>query len=175
MSHEDEVRYGKRHTDVEHFGYIPNVKPTRFYALYANAWEAAIALAAVVTAVAFWFDPNGAETAPLANVLGGWDDVWYMLYGVGGAMVLLGLLLHGRQVFFRGVRLIGDGRVELSGLVLIATAIVVNVVAIANAGFLRTPSVATYAGLLVACFLRGRTLMAERKAQVPVIVPGSRA
>lgn len=153
--------YGRRRTDV-HPGTSEPQAAIVVSPLYANAFEAAIAFAAMVTALVFVFNPHDPQAA-VARQLGGWAWLWNILYGVGGFGVLVGLVVHGRNVSVWGKRVAGDGRVELAGMICLTTALLVNFISISRVT-LNAPSTATFAALVIAFCARIRVIMKARAA-----------
>lgn len=90
----------------------------RFGFVLASPFETWLAIAVIITAVAFFFNPEVAERTSVGRTLQGpLDEIWNTIYGVSGILVLYGLLkprLHA----------------ELSGLILMITGIFVNVIGI---------------------------------------------
>jgi hypothetical protein len=168
MSDQD-VKYGRRKTDLPSDAVVP-AQPVRFAYLYANAFEAAVAIAAIVAALQYWVIPT-AQAGAVYEKMGAWAPAWAALYGVGGLLVLFGLAVHGHWVTVRGWHLAGDGRMELAGLYFVGTALLVNAIALLDAGLGSSPSLTTYAALWLACALRIRLIRTQRKAEIPVPVP----
>ena len=80
-----------------------------------------------------------------------------------------GLMMNTASLKFFGRHIVGHA-IELSGLIFMSVALIINMIAaISIAGF--STLVSTYIALSVACFLRGRALLVAQKVGVPVEVP----
>lgn len=90
------------------------------------SFNIAFAQAALITAIRFWLDPN-APFQVVGRVLHPWDYVWATVYGLGGVLTILGVVLAARP----------QGRdhwraVEAGGLVLISIGVSVQAVVFAS-------------------------------------------
>lgn len=166
--------YGRRRGDLR--GVQPmlekDLPPTPPLAnLYANAFEALIALAAILSAFAFFFSPGSLAKSLVGEALHPYDMVWNAMYLLGGLFVLAGLLVDHHLIFGR----LAGMAVELSGLVFLGTATLVNLIAlVAHAGVDEIRGVTTLSAVLLACIARSRSLVAPHKSHVPVPVPGGK-
>lgn len=111
--------------------------------LKANAFEAALAIEALITAAAFFTDPSQPHNAVgLAGPVLAW--IWNCLYALGGLAVIVGLVRVSVPL-------------EAAGLIVLPAALAVNVFAIA----LYTPAwsaFVVYVVLTAACLVRARVL-----------------
>jgi hypothetical protein len=87
----------------------------------ATGFEAAIAFAAVLSALVFLAAPDVLRQSPVGRVLHPWDYVWSVGYGLAGLTILFGLFTLKPQW-------------EIAGLALFAGAIFVNLVAVVSLG-----------------------------------------
>lgn len=112
--------------------------------LKANAFEAALAIEALITAAVFFINPSQPNTAiALGGMTLAW--IWNCLYALGGLAVLVGLVRVAVPL-------------EAAGLVVLPAALTVNVFAIA----LYNPawsSFVVYVVLCAACLVRARVLV----------------
>jgi hypothetical protein len=112
-----------------------------------HAFEAWIAVAAVVSAVTYFFGVPGVASATVSVVSPGLAACFSALYGLGGVGVLVGLWA-------------GSPRIEGAGLNLLAAGIVVAAVGlVAVLGTRGLVSGAIQAGAAVCCAVRLRMLV----------------
>ncbi len=129
-----------------------SVAPRRGPRLRAHAFEALIAALAVFSAVGFFVDPSALADTPIAQATGGarlFELAWNAGYGAAGAAILVGLAA------FRP-------HVEVAGLVLLATANLMQTAAAAIAvgvtPFTATRQVATFVVVAGASLVRAHML-----------------
>lgn len=142
------------------------VQPPGVQALRQNVFEAAIAAAGLISAVAYWLGDRQASSPAITHALGVWQNVWYILYFLGGLFVLSGLLTYGRVIRAGRLCVKGDGRVELAGLVFLCVALLVNAIAIFHYVGYTTTTMLTFATLVIACVVRGYLILTHQRKVV---------
>lgn len=111
-------------------------------ALAAAAFEAALAVAAVASAAAFFLDPD-VNGAAAISLFGGLAWAFQGLYLAGGLLILAGFGL-------------GSLRAELAGLIFLAGALATNVVAVLDVRAVTAlTTTAVLGAVLAACVVRG--------------------
>jgi hypothetical protein len=73
-----------------------------------NAWGVLIGSLAVFACVVFFIDPESTiDRSSLSFQLGGWANVWNILYGVGGLLMVYGIVRPDRAADVAGLFLFG--------------------------------------------------------------------
>lgn len=110
-------------------------------AFEAAPFEAAIALAAFISAIVYWSQPDAAAASAIGQTAATLTPYWEVLYGVGGLLVILGLLQSlrveaaGLSLFIAAVAIQSITIVDFRGLTGVASAM--TFAAIALAGIIR--------------------------------------
>lgn len=145
--------------------------PTKFSYLYANSYEALLAVSAVLSGIGFFFGGKDAvEQTSIGKQLSGFmDEAWNISYILGGILVVIGLITirSHHRIFNREV---AGGAIELAGLWLLNTAVLVNIVAI----FIQiglVPTTMVYVAFFICNLLRARALLAGKARLVIIEVP----
>lgn len=112
--------------------------------LEVNAFEALIALLCLLAAAKFFVDPGNLDASAVGRALPPWDFLWNAGFGLGGLAILAGLWA-------------GRGDVEVAGLFLLSTAILLQGIAVLVIyGWAGLVSEALYAAVVLACAERAR-------------------
>jgi hypothetical protein len=147
----------------------------KFAYLYAHAFEALIALAAIISGVSFFVHTNEhmAQT-PLGRALPGmWDDVWNLAYVLGGTLILIGLTFVTKRIKLYDGNYIYGPASELAGLIILASAVLINATAILiEVGVIGSSML--HLAVVIACALRSKALISSTNQFVLVEVPGPR-
>lgn len=124
---------------------------TRGY-LLGNAFELWIALAAILTAITYFYDPGALDDSSIAQVAHPVAFAWNIGYLVAGAAVTVGLWRP-------------SPRLELAGLSLFSSAVIMNAIAIgAVRGSAGAGTIFTYVGLAAASGMRAYLVMKLNRA-----------
>lgn len=145
---DDELRPGgRRVTDSK---LVDRRHPVRSY-LLGSPYQFGIAAAAVLAALTYLFSPDSIQATAVAYRLAWMLPIWEALYGLGGFAVVCGMLLCQTRLGWR---------LELAGLSLLSSAVIVNGVAVSTVKFpLGVTSAATFLALAVAGVARGWMLV----------------
>jgi hypothetical protein len=130
----------------------------RSYSLHVNAWGWCIGLIAFFAMLQHFLYPGSLDNASVNDVLGPWDEIWSVAYGVGGLCMFYGIWKPNRVA-------------DAVGLALFAGATFVNAISIwLLVGF--QPQVIPYLlGILVAATLRFRVITGRVKPRAQDILP----
>jgi hypothetical protein len=132
--------------------------------LRAHFFEAAFAVATVISGILFFASPAFVQRTTIGRDVPYIADVWYALYIVGGLQILIGLWFDNRPVFGR----FGVGRrIEVLGVFLTGTAALVEAVTVyGHVGVSRAALMAT--ALCLGCFHRAVALLARPRLHVVI-------
>jgi hypothetical protein len=141
---------------------------TPLQSLRAHRFEASVALWCIVLSLIHFVNPAAIAETVVGFRASPWDVIWQTFYFVGGWFALAGLAFNHRWVIRRW-RIQGVA-VELAGLILLCTAMLVN-------GLLYLHDSADFHGglitllcTLIASIDRGMSIVIHRKWMVPVAV-----
>jgi hypothetical protein len=162
--------YGRRRTDLREVesaeGAAVAEFPPRVH-LRAHPFEEYIAYAAILRALAFFYDPTSLARSPIGHALHPYDQVWNTLSLAGGVLVIAGLLMDHR-IYWR----VQGIAVESCGLVFLATSVIVNVLAIiSEVGFTRGGILTSLVLLLVLRPLWRRAMALRNQPRLHIPVP----
>jgi hypothetical protein len=95
----------------------------RFLRVLSRVFEVATAICFITVAVAFFTDPHATLVrSPIGRTVAPYDYVWNGFYAAGGVLAIFGLAENER-------------RVETAGLIVLATGLLTNAVALASLNF----------------------------------------
>jgi hypothetical protein len=122
------------------------MRSRRLY-LERHVFEFVIGVLSIIAAISFANDPESLRRTAVGQQLSGWDFVWNGGYGLAGLLIVVGLVIP-------------KPRVEAAGLLLLATALTINVLAIWQvAGTIGATAIASYAAVVIACVGRVRQMI----------------
>ena len=120
----------------------------RRLSILANAWGLSFGILAMFAAISYFVDPDSIQSSggSLVATLGNWVFLWNVLYLLGGAGMTYGILCRNRAV-------------DMAGLCILATALLINAVCIlfVQKGFAGS-AVPSLVGFAVAALARVRAL-----------------
>lgn len=132
------------------------VSPERRLFLYSNAWALAIAALAVISAIAYFLQPDLLlnRSNSIGTSLGVWAYLWNALYLAGGLGILIGLILPSRAL-------------DMAGLCFMAGALIINGICVLFARHGAAAAAPALFALAVAAMARLRALYILGKFNVP--------
>jgi hypothetical protein len=116
----------------------------RTYNLMSSAWPLCIGTVSLIGAILFFFFPDALRSISVAHTIGPLESVWNLARGIGGACIIYGIVRNNRQI-------------DALGLVLFATSMAVNSIALAYTYGAQSLSVQP---TLVACLIAALTRVA---------------
>jgi hypothetical protein len=94
------------------------IRHPRILGIMLNAWGVLIGGLSVIACAVFFLNPDDTLNATsVSQHLGPWDDVWNVMYGVGGLLMVYGIVKPDRVA-------------DVIGLLLFAGAVLVNMLAV---------------------------------------------
>lgn len=118
----------------------------RLVYLERHTFELLIAVLSVIAATSFLVDPETLRQTAVGRELAGWDVIWNSAYGLAGLAIIVGLAWP-------------KPRVEAAGLILLATSVAINLIAIWQVvGSVGAAAIATYLAVVLACIGRVRQM-----------------
>jgi hypothetical protein len=146
---------GRAHRTTDLASYDTDRRHFRRSYIRSNAFEAFVAFAAMMAGIAFLLIPDAIESSTVARNAGALSAIWGWLYGAGGLVVLVGLLVL-------------SVRIEITGLFLLAAAAAIDGIAL----LLFQWPVGIRAGLLYLAFVAAAATRAHLAVRLGRSEPG---